>query len=270
MKKILYLLLIILLLLASCITQNDNSEKSVISFYLTDAPDENISKAEINIKEINLSSDATKIILLRNENINFLTLSGTLLIMKRIEVIDENLLKNSKINITLDSTIDIGSKKITITSTEITLKLDTSEFYPGRDYNVIVDLDLGTSLSGDTNFTPNFRLWMIADSNADYKNVSGYVFDDIQSQTPKPHRTVLITDTNYSTILYSTLSNSNGEYRFNKIKLDLTKNYKIAVAYSGINIDSNSLDFSSYIITDSATTLDTNKEEINLYIGEGQ
>ncbi|GAB6189685.1 hypothetical protein JCM30566_14260 [Marinitoga arctica] len=270
MNKISFLLIITIFILTSCFSpnNNDNIGESILSFYLTDSPNENIQEAKLNIKEIKFTSDSTEIELLTNQSEDFLQLAGYLKKIKEISVYDT--LKNAKINITLDSTIDIGSKTLSVESTKFILELDTSEFNLNRKYDVIIDLDLGLSLTGDTNFNPYFKTWMVANSSADYVNISGYIYDNSITQTPKKNRTVLITDTNYSTILYSTISNEDGKYEFNKLKLDLTNEYKIAVAYAGVNIEHNLENFEPYIITDSATNLDINNEEINLYIGEGQ
>ncbi|WGS65877.1 hypothetical protein [Marinitoga aeolica] len=272
MKKILsgiFIISIILTLLTACFpTNNDNSKGSTITFYLTDSPKTDIQKAELNVKEIKYTSDSTEIILLSNQKEDFLKLDGVLEKIKDIEVINESALKNAKIEITLDSTIDIGSKKISVDSTNITLNLDTSEFNLNRNYNIIIDLDLGISLSGDTKFNPYFRTWMVADTSADYLTLYGYVYDDKITKVPKSHYMVLITDTNYSTILYTTLTNNDGMYKFNRIKLDLTKNYEISVAYPEMDFnDVNIVNFESYIITDSSTNLDVTKEQIDLYIG---
>ncbi|WP_129408373.1 hypothetical protein [Marinitoga lauensis] len=273
MKRILseiFILISLLILLISCNPiDNNNLENSTITFYLTDSPKTDIQKAELNIKEIKYTSDSTEIILLSNQTEDFLQLAGVLKKIKDIKVFDESTLKNSKIEITLDSTIDIGNKKISVVSTNVALELDTSEFNLNRDYNIIIDLDLGMSMSSDNEFNPTFKSWMVADTSADYITFYGHVYDDKITETPKSHYTVLITDTDYSTILYTTLTNNEGMYRFNMIKLDLTKNYKISVASpeSDFN-DENIKDFSSYIITGGSTDLVITREEIDLYIGD--
>ncbi|KAF2955181.1 DUF4382 domain-containing protein [Marinitoga sp. 38H-ov] len=266
MKKIinkLVIILILILILNSCFNSNTAKDYSKITFYLTDSPNTDIAKAEILVKEIEFSSDSTNIILLENKEVDFLSLAGVLSELKNIKVIDENIFKNSKIMITLDSTIDLGNKEITSDSTEIELEL-SSNFNIGRDYNVIIDLDLATSLSNDK-FNPNFRTWMVADTTADYRTITGYVYDNEENKNPKVYRPVAIITKDSSELLYSTLTNKDGKFIFNKIKLPL-KDLEIAVLYSGVTIEST--DISSYVITDSATKLGPSIENINLYIGD--
>ncbi|MBM7558565.1 DUF4382 domain-containing protein [Marinitoga litoralis] len=265
MKKIIFFMAILLIFLNSCFKPNNSNDYSTITFYLTDSPNNDIKKAEILVKEIRFTTDSTDIVLLNNEKVDFLTLAGDLKELKGIDINDESVLKNAKINITLDSTIDLGNKSINFDSTSIELELSYYNINIGRDYNIIIDLDLATSLSGDSNFNPKFRTWMVADSLADYRTITGYVYDYEENKNPKVNRPVAIITKDSSELLYSTITNSEGKFAFKKIKLPL-KDLEIAVLYSGATIESTNI--SSYIIIDSVKELSPSIENINLYIGD--
>ncbi|KLO21164.1 MULTISPECIES: DUF4382 domain-containing protein [unclassified Marinitoga] len=275
MKKLFIILLVLIsFVLTACFETYSNDKISKITFYLTDSPDENISKAEILVKEIKLTSDSTTIYLLNNETIDFLTLAGNLKKLKEISIYEGSVLKNSKIEITLDSTIDIGNKEISVNSTRISIDLDTTDVLSGREYNIIIDLDLGVSLNGNIEFTPFFRTWMVLDSNAAYKDIDGYVYNNKDSEIGQPNRVVAIMekqDLNKILLLYSTITDKDGYFKFNKIKLDPLKNLEIGVLQSNTNVgldDNQNVDVSSVLISESSTTLNSNITTINLYIGE--
>ncbi|KLO21371.1 hypothetical protein X275_09405 [Marinitoga sp. 1197] len=274
MKKLFIILLVLIsFVLTACFETYSNDKISKITFYLTDSPDENISKAEILVKEIKLTSDSTTIYLLNNETIDFLTLAGNLKKLKDISIYKESSLKNSKIEITLDSTIDIGNKEISVNSTQISIDLDTTDVLFGREYNIIIDLDLGVSLNGNIEFTPFFRTWMVLDSNAAYKDIDGYVYDNKDSKIGQQNRVVAIMEKQdlNKILLYSTITDKDGYFKFNKIKLDPLKNLEIGVLQSNTNVgsdDNQNVDVSSVLISESSTTLNSNITTINLYIGE--
>ncbi|APT76235.1 hypothetical protein LN42_07445 [Marinitoga sp. 1137] len=234
------ILIIFLFSLTGCVKPKPqpSEELTKIIVYLTDAPDESISEATLKVASMKLTSDSTNIELLSNYEKNFLTLAGTLEKIKEFNINEKNL-KNAKISVILSPTATIveedKTKNISISSTEMDITVNIDSISAGRTYNLIIDFDIGNSYNSSLEeFSPIIRAWTVADTEADYRTIEGHVYDNSdlgELATPKPGRVVLILPTDNSTVLYSTITNKDGYFKFNKIKLG-PGIYNIGVAKS--------------------------------------